>query len=222
MNDTWTQQKIARVIDDTEVKPDATRERMVEFCETAAEYGFGSVCIMPVWTELAADILRGTSTAVSPLVGMFGQTPLTQSVAIRDAIARGAQELDVFIALHALLSEEWDRLRHSLSSVAQAADGRPVKLILETGKLTRDQVVRACELCVETGISCVKTSTGMFSRGATVEDIELMRETVGDRIQVKASGGIRTYEQAVTMLEAGADRIGTSTGVQIVDGAPEG
>jgi len=216
----WSVEKVARLIDDTEVTLDAPRSRITAFCESALQHSFRAACVLPIWVNLAADIVRGSNTAVAATVGTFGDTLPTLTVAIRDCIARGADEFDVLISLGALKSGDWETVARYMRCAVEAADGRSVKLMLEMGLLTEAEKARACELSVETGISCVKTSTGRLSSGATVEDVSLMRRIVGDRLDVKASGGIRTFQDVVRMVEAGASRIGTSRGAGILATVP--
>lgn len=216
----WNKVNLAKVIDNTEVRPDVTRQKMTSFCEVAGDLGFRSVCITPIWVELASQILKGTSTSVSPIVGLFGQSIITQATAIRDAAAVGADEFDMFIPIHEILDGNWDKVQEDLVILVDAAEGRPIKMILENDFLSDNQIVRACTMCLETGISCVKTSTGIFAGGAKLDDVKLMIDAVGGKIEVKASGGIRTFGEAVCFLEAGVSRLGSSTGVSIIDGAP--
>lgn len=216
----WNKVNLAKVIDNTSVRPDATRQKMIAFCEVAGDLDFRSVCITPIWVELASRILRGTSTVVSPVIGLFGDSMVTQVAAIREAVVLGADEFDLFAPVHEILDGNWNRVEVIFSDLVDAAEGRPIKMILENDLLLEDQIIRACKICVETGISCVKTSTGIFAGGAKLDDVKLMINAVGGKIEVKASGGIRTFEQAVDFLTAGASRIGSSMGVSIIEGAP--
>jgi len=217
----WNEVNLARAIGNTDVRPDITRLKMRAFCEEAGELGFRSVCITPVWVELASRILKGTSTAVSPVVGLFGETMVIQVAAIREAVSLGADEFDLFVPLHEILDGNWSKVQVVFSDLVDAAEDRPIKMILENNLLSEDQIIRTCHLCVETGISCVKTATGIFAGGAKLNDVKLMVDAVNGMIEVKASGGIRTFEQAEAFLAAGASRVGSSTGVSIIAGAPD-
>lgn len=216
----WNKFSLAKVIDNTEIRPDVTRQKMTDFCEVAGELGFRSVCITPVWVGLASQVLKGTATAISPVVGLFGETVVTQATAIHEAAIMGADEFDVFVPVHDVLDEKWDRVQEGFLSLVDVAEGRPIKMILENDLLSESQIIKTCQICVSTGISCVKTGTGVFAGGAKLKDAKLMIDAVEGKIEVKASGGIRTFEQAVSFLDAGVSRIGSSTGVAIVAGAP--
>ncbi|MBN1265214.1 MAG: deoxyribose-phosphate aldolase [Anaerolineales bacterium] len=214
-------ENIAAVIDNTEVSPLRTEDQMVEFLESSRDSGFGGVCILPIWVRLASNVLKGSSTTIAMVAGLHGETISMQVGAIREGAAMGADGFDVLIALHAVKVGNWDKVREVTGAVVAAAEGLPVKMILETGCLTEDEIKQASQICLEEGAAYIKTSTGMYSGGATIEAVRLMRAVVGDRIGVKASGGIRTYQDVMMMLNAGASRIGTSTGWQILDGARE-
>jgi deoxyribose-phosphate aldolase len=213
-------QKIAQAIDHTVLKTDATRPAIIRLCEEAKRYGFASVCIQPCHVGLASRLLHGSAVKVCTVIG-FPQGATLTSVKVFEAtetVREGAQELDVVINVGALLSGDREFVLNDIRQVAEAAHGGGaiLKVIIETCLLTREEKILACQLAVEAGADFVKTSTGMSSAGATIEDVALMRATVGPTIGVKAAGGIRTAEDAIAMLQAGANRIGASASIQIV------
>lgn len=215
--------EIAAMIDHTLLKPDATKDQIRQLCQEAKEYGFASVCINPAWVELAADLLRGTPVAVCTVIGFPLGATLTEVKAYESerAIAFGARELDMVINIGALKSREYAWVEEDIRSVVNVAHprGAIVKVIIEAALLTDDEKVKACTLAKAARADYVKTSTGFGPGGATVEDVALMRRVVGPEVGVKAAGGIRTYEDAKAMVQAGATRIGASAGVKIVQGA---
>lgn len=210
---------MARLIDHTLLRPETTREQVVEVCREAIHYGFASVFVHPWQVPLAADILRRTQVKAGTPIG-FPQGATLSSVKrfeALEALRAGAGELDMVINVGALKSGATDLVQSDIRGVIEVAhDARVIlKVILETGLLTREEKILACELCVAAGADFVKTSTGLAG-GATVEDVKLLRATVGNRARVKASGGIRTLAELNMMVEAGADRIGTSSAVRIM------
>lgn len=218
--------ELARYIEHTLLRPDATRGQIERLCEEARTHGFYGVCVNGSRVELASYLLEETDVRVVAVVGfplgaMSGDVKRFETEA---AVDDGAHEIDMVMNIGLLKDGEYKRLLRELRDVVEAADERPVKVILETGLLTQEEKVRACELVLDSGARFVKTSTGFGPGGATVEDVRLLRQTVGERLGVKASGGIRDTATALAMIEAGADRIGTSNGVAIVRGlaAPEG
>jgi deoxyribose-phosphate aldolase len=211
--------EVARMIDHTLLKPEATAAQVEKLCKEAAEYGFMSVCINPTWVSLCARLLKGTPVKVCTVIGfpLGATTTTTKALEAAEAIAHGATEVDMVLNVGALKSGSHDLVLEDIKAVVQAAKGKAlVKVILETGLLTNEEKVRACELCKQAGADFVKTSTGFGPGGATAEDIALMRKTVGPDMGVKASGGIRDYEAAQAMARAGASRIGASASVNIV------
>jgi len=213
---------LAPFIDHTLLRPDATATDIDRLCDEAAEHRFAAVCVNPAWVRRAADRLRGSGVAVASVVGFpFGATPAEVKVfEARRAISDGATEIDMVINIGALKGGMHKEVRDDIAAVAVACHeaGALCKVIIETSLLTDDQKVAACRLAVEAGADFVKTSTGYAGGGATIADVALMRATVGPAIGVKASGGVRTAEDARAMLAAGATRIGTSAGVKIVSG----
>jgi len=213
--------ELNRLIDHTLLKPEATLAMIDRLCAEAREYQFASVCVNPFWIKRCAEQLAGTQVKVCTVIGFpLGATSTAAKAAeARDAVANGAQELDMVLNIGALKSGDLESVKADIAAVKQASGGALVKVILETGLLTEEEKVAACRLGVEAGADFVKTSTGFGPGGATVEDVALMRRIVGDKLGVKASGGVRDRETALAMVKAGATRIGTSSGVAIVTGA---
>lgn len=212
---------VAKMIDHTALKADTKKEQIVVLCQEAKEYGFASVCVNPTWIELAAELLNGSDVKVCTVIGfpLGANTPETKAFETKDAIEKGATEVDMVINIGALRDKNDELVARDIRAVVEAAKGKALtKVIIETCLLTEEEKVRACELAVKAGADYVKTSTGFSTGGATVEDIALMRKTVGPEIGVKASGGVRDVQGAKDMIEAGATRIGASSGVSIVNG----
>ncbi len=220
----WTKASLAKTIDHTLLKATATADQVRELCAEARKFGFASVCVNPVWVALCAKELAGSPVLVCTVIGF----PLGASVtSIKEAeaklaIAQGAGEVDMVINLGAAKSGDWKAVEEDIRAVVRAANGTLVKVIIETCYLSDAEKVKACEAAAKAGARFVKTSTGFGTGGATAEDVKLMKKTVGGfGLLVKASGGVRSYHDAILMLEAGADRIGASSGVAIVSELPE-
>jgi deoxyribose-phosphate aldolase len=207
------------MIDHTLLRPSATRAEVTTLCADAVHYGFGTVCVSPVLVVDALSFLEGTSVEVCAAVGFPFGTHLaaTKAHEAGEVLRRGASEIDMVIRIGALKEGRDREVLDDVRAVVEAARGRPVKVILETCYLNEDEKVRGCLLAVEAGASFVKTSTGFGPAGATVEDVELMRRTVGKNLGVKAAGGIRTLADALRMIRAGANRLGTSGSVAIME-----
>lgn len=212
--------ELAKFIDHTLLKPTATREQIVKVCEEARQYGFASVCVNSTWIRLAAELLAGCRTMPICVVGFPLGAMATRSKALetREAIADGAEEIDMVINIGALKGGDHDRVFQDIQAVVRAAQGRPVKVILENTMLERDEKIVGCTLSKAAGAAFVKTSTGFGGGGATAEDIALMRAVVGPDLGVKASGGVRSVADANAMIAAGATRLGASASVAIVTG----
>ncbi|MBU8684070.1 deoxyribose-phosphate aldolase [Bacillus haynesii] len=213
---------IANLIDHTALKPHTQKSEIKKLIEEAKTYQFASVCVNPTWVEFAAKELKGTEIDVCTVIGfpLGANTTETKAFETKDAIAKGATEVDMVINIAALKDGDDDFVEADIRAVVEAAKGKAlVKVIIETCLLTDEEKERACRLAVAAGADFVKTSTGFSTGGATAEDIALMRKTVGPDIGVKASGGIRTKEDVESMISAGATRIGASAGVSIVSGA---
>ena len=216
---------IARMIDHTLLKPDATKQQVEELCAEAKQYGFASVCINPGYVKLCAQLLRDTSVKVCTVIGFPLGATSTESKTFETerAIKDGAREVDMVINVGMLKSGEFDYVQNDILAVVHAAHRNNVlaKVIIETGLLTDEEKIKACVLAKRAGADFVKTSTGFAKGGATVGDIALMRLVVGPDLGIKASGGVRTQEQAKALIESGADRIGASASVKIVTGEKE-
>lgn len=212
-------EELAGMIDHTNVQRDATDEDIKVLCHEADDYDFSCVCVTPTQAALARELLENSDTQVCVVIGFpFGvQTPHAKAFEAEEAVENGASELDMVMNIGALKSGNYPLVQADIAAVVGAARGRVVKVILETALLTREEKVTACQLARDAGAHYVKTSTGFGVDGATVEDVRLMRDTVGLEMGVKAAGGIRDLETALAMIDAGASKIGTSTGVQIME-----
>lgn len=211
--------ELNRTIDHTILKPDATREQVKKLCEEAKQHHFASVCVNSCHASLVAELLKGTDSAVCCVVGFPLGAMLMSAKAFETeaAIAAGAREIDTVINIGAAKEGDWAYVEEDIRAVVNAAKGKAlVKVILETCLLTDEEKVQACLCAKRAGADYVKTSTGFSTGGATEEDVKLMRRTVGAEMGVKASGGVRTNEDAMRMLDAGATRLGTSAGVKLM------
>jgi deoxyribose-phosphate aldolase len=213
---------LAGMIDHTLLKPDATQQEIAQLCFEARKHGFASVCVNPTWVDLCAQLLKGSSVKVCTVIGFpLGATSSeTKAFETKTAIDHGATEIDMVINIGALKARDLETVAKDIRGVVNAAHSRNiiVKVIVETALLTDEEKTIACLLSKEAGADFVKTSTGFAGGGATVHDVELMRKIVGPEMGVKASGGVRTFEDAESMIKAGATRIGASAGVKIIQG----
>jgi len=211
---------IATYIEHTNLKPEATAADIQQLCHEAIEHHFAAVCVNSGLIYIAHEALQGTPVLLSCVVGfpLGAMATAIKATETAYAISHGADEIDMVIAIGAVKAGDWDAVTKDIHQVVQAAEHHPVKVILETGLLTEPEKIRACEVAVAAGATYVKTSTGFGHGGATISDVQLMRRVVGPRARIKASGGIRDYETAVAMITAGADRLGTSSGVAIIQG----
>jgi len=209
---------LALLIDHTNLKPAATTGEIELLCAEALEYHFASVCVNPCQAATAKKALQGSDVKVAVVIGfpLGATTTLTKDFEAREAILNGADELDMVINVGALKEGRDSFVEEDIRAVVEAAGQALVKVIIEACWLTDDQIVRACRLAVRAGAGFVKTSTGFGPAGAKVEQVRLMRAAVGAEIGVKAAGGIRTYQDAIAMIEAGANRLGTSAGISII------
>jgi len=210
----------ASYIDHTLLKPEATKEQIIALCAEAKQYDFASVCVNPTWIETAAKELEGAVSKVCTVIGfpLGANTSDVKAFETKDAIAKGADEVDMVLNIGALKGSDYELVLNDMKVVVEAANGTLVKVIIETCLLTDEEKVKACELAVEAGVDYVKTSTGFSTGGATPTDVALMRKTVGPDLGVKASGGVRSLADLKAMIEAGATRIGASSGVKIMQG----
>ncbi len=214
-------ESLAKYIDHTILKAEASEEDIRKTCEEARKHQFASVCVNPGNIKLVADLLAGSGVAPCVVVGFpLGATaPEIIAEETRAVLSLGAKEVDMVVNIGAIKSNNWQLVKRGIEAVVEAAKGRGlVKVIIETCLLTDEEKVKACTIAKMAGADFVKTSTGFSKSGATVEDVKLMRQTVGPHIGVKASGGVRDYATAVSMIKAGASRLGTSSGVAIVTG----
>lgn len=210
---------IASLIDHTILKPDATKDDIKKICTEAKKYQFASVCVNPFYVKYAKSLLKDTNVKIASVIGFpLGSTPReVKAFEARHAINDGAEELDMVINIGALRDKDYDIVLDDIKAVVnESRDKALVKIIIETCLLTNEEKVKACEIAKEAGADYVKTSTGFSTGGATVDDVKLMRGVVGKDMGVKASGGIRDYEKAKAMIDAGASRIGASSSVKIV------
>lgn len=209
---------LAAKIDHTILKADAQKEQIIEYCRQAKENGFASVCVNPFHVPLAAAQLKGSDVKVCTVIGfpLGADSSDAKAYAALTAVKEGAHEIDMVINIGALKDGDFNYVEKDIKKVVEVSGSSLVKVIIETCYLTREEKIQACKLAVKAGAHFVKTSTGFGSAGATADDVRLMKGTVGDGIGVKASGGVRSLQEALNMLDAGADRIGTSSGIKIL------
>lgn len=209
---------IAKMIDHTMLKADASEKTILRYCREAKEYGFASICVNTCFVPLVAKELKGSGVKTCCVVGfpLGAMSTSAKAFEAKQAVADGAEEVDMVINIGAMKDARFDFVKQDIETVVEASKPAIVKVIIETCLLTDEEKVKACELSVEAGAAFVKTSTGFSTGGATVADVKLMKETVGDRAKVKASGGIRTPEDAKALIEAGADRIGAGNGIVLL------
>lgn len=209
-----------KFIDHTQLKPESTREQIDKIINEAKEYGFKSICVNPTHVKYSAEQLKGTDVLVCTVIGfpLGASTKEVKAFETKNAIENGASEIDMVINIGALKDGRLDEVKDDIESVVKASNGKTVKVIIETVLLTDEEKVTACKIAKEAGADFVKTSTGFAGGGATASDVKLMKDTVGEALEVKASGGVRNLEDFNNMLDAGATRIGASAGVQINQG----
>ncbi|HIU13331.1 MAG TPA: deoxyribose-phosphate aldolase [Candidatus Fimiplasma intestinipullorum] len=210
---------LAKYIDHTNLKPEATPQDINRLIDEAKTYHFASVCINPCYVGYAKKKLQDSDVKVCTVIGfpLGANTSAVKAFETAEAIRQGADEIDMVIAIGALKAGLYQEVQQDIEAVVKASQGHLVKVILETCLLSREEIVKACQLAMAAGAQFVKTSTGFNKHGATVEDVALMKATVGEKMMVKASGGIRTLQDALQMIEAGASRLGTSSGVMLVN-----
>jgi deoxyribose-phosphate aldolase len=209
---------LASLIDHTNLSPDAVRDDIKLLCNEAIQYDFASVCVNPVYVSYAKSILKDKNPKVCSVVGfpLGADTQEMKYAEARFLIFHGADEIDMVMNIAFLKERKVENIKHEIKKVVEAADGNCVKVIIEASLLGKDEKILAGSLIKECGANFVKTSTGFSSGGATIEDVRLIKKVVGDRVGVKASGGIKTKKETLAFIEAGANRIGTSRGVEIV------
>jgi deoxyribose-phosphate aldolase len=208
-----------KYIDHTLLKQNATREQIITLCQEAKKYDFASVCVNPTWVHTCAEQLAGSDVKVCTVIGfpLGATTTAVKAFETKNAIENGATEIDMVINIGALKDKHMTLVTEDIRAVKTAAGKLVVKVIIETCLLSDEEKVLACEAALSAGVDFVKTSTGFSTAGATVEDVRLMKSVVGSKALVKAAGGVRTYEDLVAMIDAGADRIGTSAGIALLN-----
>lgn len=208
------------IIDHTALKPDTTATAIATLCNEAMDYGFASVCVNPCYVSLAAELLADSAVKICTVIGfpLGSNTSEVKAFETKDAISKGADEIDMVINNNMVKNLDWDGVASDIKAVVKAANGKLVKVIIETSLLCDEEKIKVCQIAKDCGANFVKTSTGFIGGGATPEDIKLMRETVGPIIGVKASGGVRDIKSAAAMVENGATRLGTSSGIAIANG----
>lgn len=211
---------LAKVIDHTLLKPTATRADIEKLCREALEHGFFSVCINPCWVSTAHELLKGSDVKTCTVIGfpLGANTTEVKVFEAQNALNNGADELDMVINIGALKGKDYQTVLQDIRQIRALGDGFILKVIIETSELTDEEKVKACQLAAEAGADFVKTSTGFSSGGATAHDVALMKKSIPAGMQVKASGGVRTREDAQAMLAAGATRLGASSGIKIIEG----
>lgn len=211
---------LAKVIDHTLLKPTATRADIETLCREALEHGFFSVCINPCWVSTAHELLKGSDVKTCTVIGfpLGANTTEAKVFEAQNALSNGADELDMVINIGALKGKDYQTVLQDIRQIRALGDGFILKVIIETSELTDEEKVKACQLAAEAGADFVKTSTGFSSGGATSHDVALMKKSIPAGMQVKASGGVRTREDAQAMLAAGATRLGASSGIKIIEG----
>lgn len=208
-------------LDHTALKPELSKKDIELLCNEAVEHGFKSVCVSPYFVQLAKNLTKDSEVLVCTVIGFpYGYTPTSaKAEEVKRAISDGADEVDVVVNLSAVKSKDWAYVANDIESLTLAAHmkGKIIKLILETGILEEDEIKKLCEICIEKEVDFVKTSTGVNAEGANIEIIQYLKKLLGEQIKIKASGGIRDFESACKMIEAGASRIGASRSVEIVN-----
>ena len=212
--------QLNKFIDHTLLKPEAQSAQIEKLCKEAIEHKFFSVCVNTSYVKQCAELLRGSDVKVCCVVGfpLGAMDTASKAFETRTAITNGAQEVDMVVQIGALKDRRMDYVRDDIKAVVQAAGGAKVKVIIETSLINDEEKTLACKAALEAGAHFVKTSTGFAGGGATVEDVKLMKSIVGDKMEVKASGGVKNSEQAFALIAAGATRLGTSSGVALVQG----
>lgn len=210
--------KYNKLIDHTVLKQNATLADIEKLCKEAIEFDFMSVCINPAYVSMCAELLKDSDVKVCTVIGfpLGANSTLVKVFETKDAVKNGADEIDMVINVTMLKDKQYNYVFNEIKAIKEACEGKLLKVILETCLLTDEEIVKACELSKEAGADFVKTSTGFSTAGATTHHVALMRKTVGPDMGVKASGGVRTHEDLLAMVEAGANRIGTSAGCKII------
>ena len=210
--------EIGKYIDHTNLKMDAKEEDIAKLCHEAIEYGFETVCVHPYYVALAKDLLKDTNVGVCTVVGfpLGMNTPKVKAFEAIDAIENGADEIDMVINVGALKDKDYNYVKDEIEEIRDSIDGKTLKVIIETSLLTEEEIIKMTEICNETFVNFIKTNTGFANRGVTTEDVELINKHKNELLEIKASGGIKTFKQMNELIEKGATRIGTSHSVEIV------
>lgn len=212
--------ELNKYIDHTNLKQDMSEQDLIKLVNEAKEYDFFSICINPCWVKQASELLAGSNTKVCSVIGfpLGANTTNIKVLEAKEAIENGASEIDMVINVSKLKDKDYEYVYNEIKKIKEVIGNNVLKVIIEACLLTNEEKTIACQIIMKAGANFVKTSTGMSTGGATVEDVKLFKEVVGDTTLIKAAGGVRTYEDAINMIEAGANRIGTSGGVKIVNG----
>lgn len=212
--------ELNKYIDHTNLKQDMSEQDLIKLVDEAKEYDFFSICINPCWVKQASELLAGSNTKVCSVIGfpLGANTTNIKVLEAKEAIENGASEIDMVINVSKLKDKDYEYVYNEIKQIKEAIGNNVLKVIIEACLLTNEEKTIACQIIMKAGANFVKTSTGMSTGGATIEDVKLFKEVVGDTTLIKAAGGVRTYEDAISMIEAGANRIGTSGGVKIVNG----
>jgi len=215
--------EINKYIDHTNLKANAREEDIRKLCEEAKNNHFASVCVNPHYVELASSILEDTQVEVCTVIGfpLGANTIETKVYEAINAIEDGATEIDMVINIGAVKDKDYEYVKHEIEEIRNSIDGKTLKVIIETCYLTDEEIIKMTEICNETFVNFIKTSTGFGTRGASIHDIELINSVKNDVLEIKASGGIKTYEEAIKFIELGVTRIGTSNGIKIVSESPK-
>ena len=210
--------EIGKYIDHTNLKMDAKEEDIAKLCHEAIEYGFETVCVHPYYVALAKDLLKDTNVGVCTVVGfpLGMNTPKVKAFEAIDAIENGADEIDMVINVGALKDKDYNYVKDEIEEIRDSIDGKTLKVIIETSLLTEEEIIKMTEICNETFVNFIKTNTGFANRGVTPEDVKLINKHKNELLEIKASGGIKTFKQINELIEKGATRIGTSHSVEIV------
>ena len=213
--------ELNKYIDHTLLKPEATKEQITELCQEARQYDFASVCVNTCYVPLAKELLAGSDVKVCCVVGfpLGAMDTVSKAFEAKTAVENGAQEVDMVINIGALKDKDYDYVTKDIAAVVEASKPAIVKVIIEACLLTDEEKVEACKCSMNAKAEFVKTSTGFSTHGATPEDVALMKKTVGNVCKVKAAGGVRSYDDAMKMIEAGADRLGCSAGIKVMEEA---
>lgn len=211
--------ELNKYIDHTLLKADATKQQITVLCEEAKQYDFASVCVNSSWVSYAAQYLQGSDVKVCAVVGfpLGAMSSKAKAFETTCVIEDGGSEIDMVIAIGALKDKDYEYVVEDIKAVVKAAKGNVVKVIIETCLLSKEEIIKACELCIEAKATFVKTSTGFSTAGATIENVQLMKQSIGDQALIKAAGGVRCKADLEAMVQAGANRIGTSAGVKLMN-----